>query len=183
MVVLILICASAIMLFADSFLAIKRLDSIKKSTSKDVNSFSIPNEFVLDLIASSISNGASLQVALCSVGKTIGGVDGKYLSLVGGKLLLGETWEKAWSEDANEKYRFTSMKLCLENSWYKGSSPIQAINSYLSGLNDVKNSQIKEEMEKLSVKIIIPIGLCFLPSFILIGVVPIIISLLGNVNM
>jgi hypothetical protein len=74
------------------------------------------------------------------------------------------------------------IKECLENSWYRGSSPVQAIDSYILDLSGYKDRENRKVAEQLSVKIVTPLGLCFLPSFIFIGVLPVLIALLGQLN-
>lgn len=41
-------------------------------------------------------------------------------------------------------------------------------------------SQAKESAERLAVKLAVPLGLLLLPSFVLLGLVPIVFSLLGS---
>lgn len=68
----------------------------------------------------------------------------------------------------------------LEESFLLCLSPIEKIKTQINYLNteQINNAQISAN--KLSVKMVLPLGLCYLPSFILIGVVPIIISLVVN---
>lgn len=62
-----------------------------------------------------------------------------------------------------------------------GSSPIEVIRDLISNASAKMEKHFKEEAEKLSVKMVIPLGLCYLPSFILIGVIPIMMGMLKSI--
>lgn len=47
--------------------------------------------------------------------------------------------------------------------------------------NDVQ-SELEREAERLAIRVLIPMGLCVLPSFVLLGVVPVLIAVLGGVR-
>jgi tight adherence protein B len=66
--------------------------------------------------------------------------------------------------------------ICLEDAYKNGTTPIPIIDSKIEELNLLISLKCKEASEKLGVELVIPLGLCFLPSFICIGVVPIILS-------
>ncbi|MDR1447561.1 MAG: hypothetical protein LBI63_01155 [Candidatus Ancillula sp.] len=68
---------------------------------------------------------------------------------------------------------------CLEDSYNSGGSPVSLINMEIKNRNVYIKKKYKTCAEKLTVELVVPLGLCYLPSFICIGVVPIIISFLG----
>lgn len=43
------------------------------------------------------------------------------------------------------------------------------------------HAELESEAERLGVRVLLPLGLCVLPSFIVLGVVPVVISMLGGV--
>lgn len=43
-------------------------------------------------------------------------------------------------------------------------------------------AELEREAERLAVRVLIPLGVCVLPAFIVLGVVPVIIAVLGGVN-
>jgi tight adherence protein B len=137
----------------------------------------IDSEIVLELILASIKSGKSVQNALITVGRKIKHYNSDKLLITGNKLLLTGDWEKAW-----ENFPDNDIKICLENSWHRGISPVATIEYYLSELSNTKAAKNKEIAEKVSVKIMAPLGLCFLPSFLCIGVVPILLALIAIAN-
>jgi tight adherence protein B len=79
-------------------------------------------------------------------------------------------------------YRYANLPqylLCLEDAYNLGGSPVALINVEIEKRNIQMKKTYKNCAEKLAVELVIPLGICYLPSFICIGVVPIIISFLG----
>lgn len=60
----------------------------------------------------------------------------------------------------------------LEPSWRHGVSPILRIEAVIEQLDRDDRRGIEDAGARLSVRILLPVGLCFLPSFIMIGVIP-----------
>jgi tight adherence protein B len=67
---------------------------------------------------------------------------------------------------------------CLESTYRLGHSPVGTINAKISSLRSSMKREVCVTGEELSVKIIVPVAAFFLPSFILIGVIPTILALL-----
>ncbi|KAB7788862.1 hypothetical protein [Bifidobacterium cebidarum] len=68
------------------------------------------------------------------------------------------------------------IRSALEPSWRHGDAPGIRLESTVEQLDRDACSAIKRHAAKLSVKLLLPTGLCFLPAFILIGVIPSIAS-------
>ncbi|MDR1861880.1 MAG: hypothetical protein LBQ41_02540 [Candidatus Ancillula sp.] len=66
---------------------------------------------------------------------------------------------------------------CLQETFYEGVSPVGMIDAKVYQLKFNRSSLAKRLGEELGVKLVIPISSCYLPSFILIGVVPVIIGM------
>ncbi|MFT8704929.1 hypothetical protein [Bifidobacterium aquikefiricola] len=60
----------------------------------------------------------------------------------------------------------------LEPSWRHGVSPILRIEAVIEQLDRDDKRGIEDAGARLAVRILLPVGLCFLPSFIMIGVIP-----------
>jgi tight adherence protein B len=150
----------------------------------------VPQEIVLELISSAIQSGCSIISALQVVGENISGKIGNELEAVSRKLYLGESWDESWTTNSKNDGRNSKrsevnlavIKECLESAWSKGLSPISSIENFLNETYSNKQTEITKKIEKLSIKISAPLGLCFLPSFILIGVIPIIIAMISQFN-
>ena len=65
---------------------------------------------------------------------------------------------------------------CLEDAWVHGSSPMERLRLAVEECESTERSAIEQAAARLSVQLLAPTGLCFLPSFILIGIIPAIAS-------
>lgn len=65
---------------------------------------------------------------------------------------------------------------CLEDAWIHGSSPMERLRLAVEECESTERSAIEQAAARLSVQLLAPTGLCFLPSFILIGIIPAIAS-------
>ncbi|MDR3116679.1 MAG: type II secretion system F family protein [Bifidobacteriaceae bacterium] len=132
---------------------------------------------ILQLILAALKSGISIPRSLEIIGKAMENKTGDELKTISKKLKLGLPWTLAWK---NTSARFNPIINSLEDAWNNGSSPESIINLKIEQLRKDKLYRAKTAGEQLGVKIVIPLGLCFLPSFIFIGILPVIISLVGN---
>ncbi|SNU02595.1 tight adherence protein B [Ruaniaceae bacterium KH17] len=65
----------------------------------------------------------------------------------------------------------------LEPAWTDGANPVPLLVGAAASVLARSDRAAREAAERLAVRLVLPLGLCFLPAFILIGVVPIVISL------
>ncbi|MDR1033871.1 MAG: hypothetical protein LBL41_03790 [Bifidobacteriaceae bacterium] len=155
---------------------------LKRLVRKNDDSVRIGQALILELMLQSIKSGASIQYAMQGIGQSALSIAPTSkiavdVQAVGKKLMLGIDWDDAWKGGDSET---DMIEECLRHSWNRGASPVRAIETYLDGLGTVLQAKTRLASEKLSVKVIIPLGACFLPSFIMLGVIPIVISLFEN---
>lgn len=129
---------------------------------------------VLDLVGAALSAGAGVPRALEATGRALGGSDAAALGSVAAALLLGAPWETAW---AGAPGRFGPLASALRPAWVHGSAPREALR--VAGLQIIQDTEARARTEaaRLGVRLVLPLGLCFLPAFVLIGLVPILLSL------
>lgn len=65
---------------------------------------------------------------------------------------------------------------CLEAAWHHGASPLPQLHVAVMEHERAERSAIEQSAARLSIQLLSPTGLCFLPAFILIGIVPTIAS-------
>ncbi|WEV63744.1 hypothetical protein [Bifidobacterium sp. ESL0732] len=68
----------------------------------------------------------------------------------------------------------------LKSAWTRGVSPVGPLESAVEQLDARARASIEQSAQRLSVKLLLPTGLCFLPSFMLIGIIPAIGSFIGR---
>ena len=80
------------------------------------------------------------------------------------------------AEDIELRRQVTLVANCLEESWAHGASPMAQLRLAIAEHDSAQRSAIEQAAARLSIQLLSPTGLCFLPAFILIGIVPAIAS-------
>jgi pilus assembly protein TadC len=130
---------------------------------------------LLDLLDVAIGTGASVPRAASAVGAAVGGAQGAALARGGTALLLGASWSSAWSAEAP-----ADVVGALESSWATGSAPGPALRGRADQLRRERRTRTRTAAGALGVRLVLPLGLCFLPAFVLLGLVPMLLSLAGD---
>lgn len=131
---------------------------------------------VLVLLDVAIGSGAALPRALGVVGEAIGGVDGDTLRRVGRVLVLGAPWQEAWPDDASGR-RLLPVQLALRSCWEHGAAPGPALRASVERLRRGTAARARQAAGRLGVQLVLPVGTCLLPAFVLVGLVPVLVSL------
>lgn len=129
---------------------------------------------LLDLLDAAIAAGVSLPRALGAVGGASGGVDGDALARAASALVLGATWRTAW---VGAPARLDPVIEGLAPTWETGAAPGPALRAAAAHLRTERRTAGREAAGRLGVHLVLPLGLCFLPAFVLIGLVPVLVSL------
>lgn len=132
---------------------------------------------LLDLLDVAVAAGASVPRALSAVGAAVGGAQGATLARGGTALLLGAPWQSAWAGAAAPLAEVVDV---LEASWTTGSAPGPALRARAEQLRRDRRTRARTAAGALGVHLVLPLGLCFLPAFVLLGLVPMVLSLAGD---
>lgn len=167
----------------------------RNSSSKDLDPL-----LGLHMIIVALKSGVAIPRALFSVGSVLPGGHGLWLCDVSKALMLGDTWREAWSpayvngsfvkksacnknvsdfahEETDSSTILASwLKSALRESWCAGSSPVPVLEALSKHYEQTMANVAKQETSKLSVRLLLPVGLCFLPSFICLGILPTVAS-------
>ena len=143
---------------------------------------------LLDLMDVALSTGASLPRALAAVGSAVGGDSGEGLTRASASLLLGSSWRSAWPNSGSRPWPgpgsgsgsapgVADVADALEASWTTGSAPGPALRARADQLRRRRRARARSAAGVLGVRLVLPLGLCFLPAFVLLGLVPMVLSL------
>lgn len=134
----------------------------------------VETAMVIDLAAAAISSGASIPAALLAVDKALGEEPSESgLGAVCRLLMMGASWSEAWQE---APARFDALRDALEASWDSGAAPVPLLERASASLRAKRARASREAAAELAAKLVLPLGLCFLPAFVLLGVVPVVAS-------
>jgi pilus assembly protein TadC len=129
---------------------------------------------LLDLVDVAVSAGAGVPRALGAVGEAVGGDDGTALGQVATELLLGAPWRAAW---AGAPPGLGPIADCLEAAWLQGAAPGPSLRARAGAIRRERRRGAREAAGRLGVHLVLLLGLCFLPAFVLLGLVPVLVSL------
>ncbi len=105
------------------------------------------------------------------------------LAAVSRALIFGVAWGPAWSllrhgDNSPEWAKYLSA--ALEPAWKDGVAPEALLKGTGMRVRASKDQRARQAAQKLSVRLVIPLGICQLPAFILLGIVPVILAGLEN---
>ena len=140
----------------------------------DVRSCNLPLPLILEMLSVAIRQGASIPRALITVGNIVEGEFGGGLRSAGERLNSGMPWNEAWPDDDD----CAVVRDAFSSSWSSGSSPVNRLATAIEQLDWDERSRIEQSAAKLSIRLLLPTGLCMLPAFVAIGVIPAVMSFL-----
>ena len=139
-----------------------------------VRSCDLPLPLILEMLSVAIRQGASIPRALIAVGNIVEGEFGGGLRSAGERLNSGMPWNEAWPDDDD----CAVVRDAFSSSWSSGSSPVNRLATAIEQLDWDERSRIEQSAAKLSIRLLLPTGLCMLPAFVAIGVIPAVMSFL-----
>ena len=136
----------------------------------------VDEALVLDLASAALSAGASVPGVLTALGEALEEEEG--LGVVGRALLLGAPWEEAWQAPEDEQWRARRSRLeaCLRPGWEDGASPAALLAATAASLRAGRHARDEEAAERLAVRLVLPLGACHLPAFVILGIAPVVAS-------
>ncbi|WP_442791348.1 type II secretion system F family protein [Micromonospora sp. NBC_01739] len=133
-----------------------------------------------DLMAAALRAGAPVERCVIAVADALGGPLADHLRRVGRTLQLGGLPQEAWAHLAavpgGQRVATAAVR-----SASSGAALAGALTRLADDLRADRVTTIEAAARRSGVLIVLPLGLCFLPAFILAGLVPVIVAVLGDV--
>lgn len=129
---------------------------------------------ILDLLDAACGAGCSVPRALAAVGAAVGGERGRALAQAATMVVLGEDWHRAWDAAPDV---LAPVGRALGPSWLDGVAPTVALRAEAEVVRRERHSRALEAAARLGVRLVLPLGLCYLPAFVLVGLVPVLVSM------
>lgn len=137
----------------------------------------VDTALVLELLAAQLRAGLAPLAALGTLAEAL---NSRPLHTVCQRLQMGSGWGNAWSGSAAGT--FGELRDALAPA-YTGGAPSTALLLSLADAHRLNERRAAERAAgKLSVALVVPLGLCSLPAFICLGIMPILISLLPTLT-
>ncbi|BCB81091.1 hypothetical protein GCM10022251_66900 [Phytohabitans flavus] len=133
-----------------------------------------------DLIAAGLRAGAPVDHAAAAVAEAIDGPLGERLARVARSLRLGAEPAEAWGHVAMVAGAGRMARAAVRSS-ASGAALAGALTRLADDLRADRAVASEAAARRAGVLIVLPLGLCFLPAFILAGLVPVLIAVLRDV--
>lgn len=145
---------------------------VRRATARHTPRFD--GALAMDLAAAGLESGASIPHVMGALGRSMGV---NSLCRAAEDLLRGVPWWDAWAQVPAD---FAPLAQVLADAWAGGALVVDALTEGAQGQRRLEHTQVAEEFSRLSVRLLLPLGLLSLPAFILLGVIPVIADIAGN---
>lgn len=138
---------------------------------------------VLGLLVSALSAGAPTRVAVAEVAAVSPAESRALLETVGSHLRVGRSEQEAWQQVADDVVLapvWGRPARDLARNATSGSAVIAVLQVHAQEARAELRSQVEKQARTVGIRSVLPLMTCFLPAFVLVGVVPIIAGLLGT---
>lgn len=147
----------------------------RRSATRVVRRAAAPDPaVVLDLVDVALAAGASIPDALHGLGAALAPARvANDLTVAGAALRLGAPWAEAWTGSSRA---LEPLVAALEPAWLDGADPGPLVRRAAAGVRARRQRAAREAAERLGARLVLPLGLCFLPAFVLLSLVPVMVS-------
>lgn len=135
---------------------------------------------LIELVASMLESGVPVARALEVLAGTDAGPVGRSLRVVATALSLGLPWQQAWSAVAEVPPPVQDLRAALTFAAVSGAPSASALRAASAQVRRAEHRRAEAAAERLSVHLMVPLGLCSLPAFVCWGIVPVLIGLVPD---
>ncbi|UXM90968.1 type II secretion system F family protein [Paenarthrobacter sp. JL.01a] len=135
---------------------------------------------MLELLASMLDAGAGIGRALELLAGAASPPISQSLRPVVGALAIGADWETAWRTPAQHAPEVLRLKEALAFAALTGAPSASILYAQAARERRESFRAAEKRAAALGVKLVVPLGLCSLPAFICLGIVPVLIAMLPS---
>ena len=132
---------------------------------------------MLELVAAMLDAGASIGRALELVAVSASDRYGNALRPVVSALAIGADWDTAWRSSAVRLPEILELRDALGFAALTGAPSSAILYAQAARLRRERFRTAEKRAASLGVKLVVPLGVCSLPAFICLGVVPVLLAL------
>jgi len=129
--------------------------------------------FAADLLAACLRAGRSPVQSIEAIAAELRGPLGEELALVAAGLRLGGDAATVWSGFLDEQV-LAPFGRAMVRVWDSGASLAETLERLADDARRARRAAADRRARAVGVKAAAPLGLCFLPAFVLVGVVPLV---------
>lgn len=130
---------------------------------------------IADLLSAAVNSGASIVEAISVVGDSMEEPSRSRLANLRASIDLGASMEEAWSTLlGDDDHALAPIATAAMRSLQTGAPLAYVLDAAATDMRQAHRAQVTEAARSAGVRTVAPLALCFLPAYLLVGVVPII---------
>lgn len=134
------------------------------------------------LLAVALRSGSAVEAATRQVCAALPGAATARLAATGDRLGLGVDPARVWADLAADP-ALTPLGRTLARAHRSGAPVAAAVERLADELAAAARARTEDRARAVGVRAAVPLGVCLLPSFLLLGIVPLVAGLLGDLQL
>jgi pilus assembly protein TadC len=135
---------------------------------------------MLELVAAMLDAGSGIGRSLELVAAAASPEYSRSLKPVVGAMAIGADWDTAWRSSEARSPEILALRDALGFAALTGAPSSAILYAQAARMRRERFRAAEKRAASLSVKLVIPLGLCSLPAFICLGVVPVLLALVPS---
>lgn len=154
--------------------------AVTKSSAESCGGGLKDTAMMLELVAAMLDAGAGIGRSLDLVAASASPQYRDSLRPVVSALAIGADWETAWRSSALRFPEILELRDALGFAALTGAPSSAILYAQAARLRRERFRAAEKRAASLGVKLVVPLGLCSLPAFICLGVVPVLLALVPS---
>ena len=138
--------------------------------------------YVVALLAATLRSGAAPADGVAQVCAALPGPATDRLAGTAARLSLGLDPGQVWSALSDDP-QLAGLGRTLARAHETGAPVVAAVERLVDELSRAQRADTEERARAVGVRAAVPLGLCLLPAFVLIGIVPLVVALLADLQL
>lgn len=128
----------------------------------------------VEMFGAALASGAPVALALQVVREALPGPVAEELAPVAARLSLGVDPVGVWERLARDTPALAPLARVMIRSQESGAAVTAGVLDLADGLASRARSEVEDRARSVGVRAAVPLGLCLLPAFLLLGIVPLV---------
>ncbi|WP_122816142.1 type II secretion system F family protein [Nocardioides pantholopis] len=137
---------------------------------------------VVGLLAAALRAGTAPGAAVAAVGAALPGAAADRLAPVAARLAVGVDPGQVWAELAEDPV-LAPLGRTMARAQATGAPVVRSVERLAEELAQTARADVEDRARAVGVRAALPLGLCLLPAFVLVGIVPLVAGMLGTLGL
>jgi tight adherence protein B len=137
----------------------------------------------IDILGAALAAGLPIPAALAATGEAWQGPVGEAMRTVGGALTGGASWDAAWQRAGQVPPILDGVERALALAWRSGVGATGLLAGLKARALRAERQRSVQASARLGVSLMLPLGLCYLPAFVAVGLVPVMVSIASQLSL